>query len=93
MSFFLAAFYISFQFNKKSACNINVNYSKSGLPIGMQIVGDIYDDKTCFELAFLIEIMDISDISTIESFVKKYFFLFRLSNKLLKFWIDYYLIL
>ena len=51
-----------FNLTKNPACNINVNYSKSGLPIGMQIVGDIYDDKTCFELAFLIEeIMDISD--------------------------------
>ena len=56
--------YYTYPFNltKNPACNINVNYSKSGLPIGMQIGGDIYDDKTCFELAFLIEeIMDISD--------------------------------
>ena len=37
------------------ASTINVSFSKSGLPVGLQIVADIYKDKTCFELAHFIE--------------------------------------
>ena len=44
-----------FNLTKNPACNLNVNFSKSGLPIGMQIVANIYDDKKCFDLAFIIE--------------------------------------
>ena len=44
-----------FNLTKNPACNVNGNFSKSGLPIGIQIVSDIYKDKKCFELAFFIE--------------------------------------
>ena len=44
-----------FNLTKNPACNINVAFSHSGLPIGMQIVSDIYQDKTCFELAYFCE--------------------------------------
>ncbi len=51
-----------FNLTKNPACNVNVNFSKSGLPVGMQIVADIYKDKTCFELAFFIEqVTDLGD--------------------------------
>ncbi len=51
-----------FNLTKNPACNVNANFSKSGLPIGMQIVADIYKDKTCFELAFFLEqVMKLTD--------------------------------
>ena len=51
-----------FNLTKNPACNINANFSSTGLPVGMQIVADIYKDKTCFELAFLIEnVLDLTN--------------------------------
>jgi len=44
-----------FNLTKNPASNINVNFSDSGLPIGLQIVTDIHKDKSCFDLAFFIE--------------------------------------
>ena len=44
-----------FNLTKNPASTINVNFSKSGLPVGLQIVADIYKDKMCFELAHYIE--------------------------------------
>ena len=44
-----------FNLTKNPASTINVSFSKSGLPVGLQIVADIYKDKTCFELAHFIE--------------------------------------
>ena len=44
-----------FNLPKNPASTININFSKSGLPIGLQIVADMYEDKTCFELAYFIE--------------------------------------
>ena len=44
-----------FNLTKNPACSMNVNFSKSGLPIGMQIVANIYDDKKCFDLGYTIE--------------------------------------
>ena len=44
-----------FNLTKNPASTINVNFSGSGLPVGLQIVTDTYEDKTCFELAFFIE--------------------------------------
>ncbi len=44
-----------FNLTKHPASTINVSFSDSGLPIGMQIVADTYEDKTCFELAHFIE--------------------------------------
>ena len=52
-----------FNLTKNPASTINVNFSNSGLPIGLQIVADIYKDKTCFELAYFIEqTMGLTDI-------------------------------
>ena len=52
-----------FNLTKNPASTINVNFSNSGLPIGLQIVADIYKDKTCFELAYYIEqTMGLTDI-------------------------------
>ena len=31
-----------------------LSFSKSGLPVGLQIVADMYKDKACFELAILL---------------------------------------
>ncbi len=51
-----------FNLTKNPASTINVNFSKSGLPIGLQIVADIYKDKACFELAHFIEqSMELTD--------------------------------
>ena len=44
-----------FNLTKNPACSLNVNFSNSGLPIGMQIVANVYDDKKCFDLAYIIE--------------------------------------
>ena len=44
-----------FNLTKNPASTINVSFSKSGLPVGLQIVADMYKDKTCFELAYYIE--------------------------------------
>ena len=52
-----------FNLTKNPASTINVNFSNSGLPIGLQIVADIFKDKTCFELAYYIEqTMGLTDI-------------------------------
>ena len=52
-----------FNLTKNPASTINVNFSNSGLPIGLQVVADIYKDKTCFELAYYIEqTMGLTDI-------------------------------
>ena len=51
-----------FNLTKNPACNVNANFSNSGLPIGIQIVADIYKDKTCYELAFFLEqVMKLTD--------------------------------
>ena len=51
-----------FNLTKNPASTINVNFSKSGLPIGLQIVADMYKDKACFELAHFIEqSMELTD--------------------------------
>jgi len=44
-----------FNLTKNPSSTINVNFSKSGLPVGLQIVADMYKDKVCFELAYFIE--------------------------------------
>ena len=44
-----------FNLTKNPSSNLNIGFSISGLPIGLQIVSDIYEDKNCFELAFFIE--------------------------------------
>ena len=44
-----------FNLTKNPASSLNVNFSNSGLPIGMQIVANVYDDKKCFDLAYIIE--------------------------------------
>ena len=51
-----------FNLTKNPSCNLNVGFSKLGLPIGMQIVADVYKDKICFDLAYFIEqLIGISD--------------------------------
>ena len=44
-----------FNLTKNPASTINTSFSKSGLPVGLQIVTNTYEDKKCFELAFFIE--------------------------------------
>ena len=51
-----------FNLTKNPSCSLNVGFSKLGLPIGMQIVADVYKDKICFDLAYFIEqLIAISD--------------------------------
>ena len=44
-----------FNLTKNPASNINIGFSNKGLPVGLQIVADIYEDKKCFCLASFIE--------------------------------------